>query len=207
MNIKVCNFAKKENSTAQPLDASLTTLTCKIKTPCSIQAPVVELASATVPSFNYAYIPDMGRYYYVTGVAYNRGIWEISMRVDPMASFKTDIGSASMYILRSSAQSNGYLMDPVYPMSNASSASSATVKAASSYSSGSIIINVANGDTNTGTTSYVMTLTEFGKFLDCIMVDGQNQTSIWDSLNQAIQVTTYDPSPVRCGFPYPTPDI
>lgn len=193
MIIEFYNLAKKDNSTLQPNRADATQFSCSIKTPSSIQAPTVELDVGYVPVWNYAYIPDFERYYFITGTSYNRGVWEISLSVDVLASFKTDIGSTSMYVKRASAEKTGTLIDNFYPVTNASTKDTKTFKSLSTFSGGAFIVNVANGNNNTGTSSYVMSNTGFGQFLDSIMVNGNNQTSVWNSVVQSIDISIYDP--------------
>lgn len=193
MIIEFYSLAKKDNSTLQPNRADATQFSCTIKTPSSIQAPTVELDVGYVPAWNYAYIPDFERYYFITGTSYNRGVWEISLSVDVLASFKTDIGSTSMYVERSSASKTGTLVDKMYPVKDAYSVTTKTIKSSSTFASGSIILNVINGDSNTGTTSYVMTVQDFGRFLDNIMLDSDKEISTWNPVLQAIEVVNKEP--------------
>lgn len=195
MNVKFYNLAKKVNSTKQPaVSDPFDSVDVVLKTPSSILAPVVELNMPSVPAWNYAYIPDMERYYYVTGTAYNRGVWEISLSVDVMASFKSDIGGTSMYMLRSSTSQTGTLIDSLYPATNACSHQLVTVKSSTTFAGGTIALNVANGDSNSGLTTYVMNVQNFGNFLDAIMINGDTDSASWDSQNQSIEVTKYEPA-------------
>ena len=195
MNINFYNFSKKENSTATPTGEG-TVIACTMKTPASLQAPIVELTSATPPTYNYAHIPDLGRYYFVTGVTYNRGIWEVALRVDVLASFKTDIGSTSMYFERSSAQKNGNLVDNFYPATAASTVSNTTIASGvgGMWTQGKYVVTILDGDSNTGNTSYLFLPSAFGAFIQSLMVTGSDMAeSIWDSLTQSIKVTNYEP--------------
>lgn len=196
MNISFYNFAKKENSTSVPAGTG-TIIACVMKTPASIENPVVELTSATPPAYNYAYIGDFSRYYFVTGVVYNRGIWEVSMRVDVMASFKSDIGSTSMYFERSSAQKNGNLVDKFYPVTAQYTINRTELRSDSTtipWSSGSFVVTVLDGLSNTGNTSYQFSPSNFGLFIQSLMVTGSDmQESVWDALTQSIKVTNYEP--------------
>lgn len=209
MNINFYNFSKKENSTATPTGDG-TVIACTMKTPASLQAPIVELTSATPPLYNYAHITDLGRYYFVTGVTYNRGIWEVALRVDVLASFKTDIGSTSMYFERSSAQKNGDLVDRFYPPTAAATMSKTTIATGSSgmWTQGKYVVTILDGDSSTGNTSYVFTPPAFGAFIQSLMVTGTDSSeSIWDSLTQSIKVTNYEPLKYigACyWFPYPS---
>lgn len=193
MNVTFYNFAKKENSTAQPAVSSGTTKTCYWKTPGSVQAPVIELESATLPGYNYCYIPETDRYYFITGTSYNAGVWELSLRVDVLASFKSDIGGTSMYVERASAEKTGSLIDKAYPLTDVYTVSHATVKSTSTFANGTILLNVINGDSNSGTTSYVMTVQNFGTFLDQIMVGADVSLAELTQVQQAIQVTQKEP--------------
>ena len=77
MIIRFYNFAKRENSTKQPASGSGTEYNVVLKDDSSLIQPVVILHMTTKPVYNYAYIPDMDRFYYVDDVV-NMGkhIWE-----------------------------------------------------------------------------------------------------------------------------------
>ena len=190
MNFNFYNFAKKENSTATPTGDG-TTITAVWKTPSSIEAPVIEITSSSMPAYNYCYCASTGRYYYVVNTVFNAGVWELSLRVDVLASFKTDIGSTTMYIVRSSAAKNSYIRDDLYPVTCQVTRKYQMIKNITSFSNGCFVVNVINSNNNTGTTAYVFNNTSFGLFLDQIGVN--SQTSIWDSMTQSIQVSIYDP--------------
>lgn len=199
MQIELYNFAKKPNSTKRPDTSSppvlpADTLDCLMKTSSSIQFPIVELklAPGVYPAWNYARIPDLNRYYFITNATYARGVWEISLTVDVLASFRSDIGGTSMYIMRSSAQKTGTLADTLYELTNASTTTTETVKNTQAFSAGSIIMNVVNGDSNSGSTSYVMNLTNFGLFLDNIMVDA-DKDNVKQAQDASVDVTHYQP--------------
>lgn len=194
MNIIFYNFSKKENSTARPTDTG-DQMTCSIKTPASIQAPVVELHSDVIPVYNYAYIPDMARYYFVTGTMYNRGVWEISLRCDVLASFKDSIGTASLYIERASAAQNGSLIDRLYPVTDNYTVNNVYIAGGNvQWQNGAFIVNVLDGNSNSGNTSYQFTASNFGRLIDAIMVTGADSyDSVWDSITQSIKVTMFEP--------------
>lgn len=117
MLVRFYNFAKKTNSTAQPSGSPLAEFDCILKDDCSVLSPVIALEAGLIsrPAFNYAYIPDFQRYYFINDWTFSRRLWGCSMTVDTLASWKTEIGSKSLYILRSSAQSNGRIVDSKYP--------------------------------------------------------------------------------------------
>ena len=63
MNVIFYSHLKRSNSTKLPSGG--TEIACVLKDDCSVISPVLEIKTATLPDYNYAYIPDFGRYYYV----------------------------------------------------------------------------------------------------------------------------------------------
>ena len=116
MTVNFWAFTKKSNSTARPSATPAQSLDCKLKDQSGVLRPVLEVAGISNPSsLNYAQIPVYGRYYYVTDWTYYRGIWEASLQVDAMATYKLVIGSESKYVLRSSYASTPSAIDTLYP--------------------------------------------------------------------------------------------
>ena len=117
MLINLFNFSKKENSTKRPTGEG-TSFNCILKEDTSIINPVIrlDLGQPFNPSqFNYAYIEDFNRYYFIEDWINSGSLWIASLSVDVLASFKTEIGDADLYILRSSAESDGRVIDTKYP--------------------------------------------------------------------------------------------
>lgn len=113
INITFWNFSKKENSTKIPT-ATGTVLSCLIKSPSSIINPVIEL-NTNPSSYNYCYIASFSRYYFINDVVFNKGVWIVYCNVDVMASFKSTIGSTSMYVLRSAYEQDTNIIDTLFP--------------------------------------------------------------------------------------------
>lgn len=109
------SFAKKENSTAQP--SSGTTYNCQLKAPCGILNPeiLLDIGLSSAPSANYAYIASFKRYYWIKEWTNEGPLWRASLECDVLASYKSQIGSASLYALRSSYTYNGDIVDALYP--------------------------------------------------------------------------------------------
>lgn len=62
--------------------------------------------------YNYCYIPEFHRFYYITGIEVVRtNLWAISCHVDVLMSFKSNIRSLSGIISRQEWQYNLYLND------------------------------------------------------------------------------------------------
>jgi len=117
MQVDFYNFSKKSNSTKRPTSPALATFDCVLKDSCSVIDPVVMLEAGLLnrPAFNYAYIPDFQRYYFITDWVFNRRLWVASLSCDVLATYKPTIGAMNLYILRSSAQFNGRVVDNKYP--------------------------------------------------------------------------------------------
>jgi len=119
--VRFYNLSKPENSTKRPAaDAVGLLLNCVLKGPCSKLSPRLEVQFATntgsAPTYNYAYIEEFSRYYWVTNWEYDGRLWIAYLDVDPLATFKSTIGNTDLYILRSSAAQNGSIRDDMYPV-------------------------------------------------------------------------------------------
>lgn len=122
-------FSKKENSTAQPT-AQTPSLPVSINIndgDSSILSPSIRLPSnqSGVPSgsrlfdYNYIYIADFNRYYYVSNWSFNGdGTWTAYCNVDELASWKTDIVASPGYVGRSQSYYDQYIQDRFYPARN-----------------------------------------------------------------------------------------
>lgn len=121
MNVYLYNFQKRRNSTGRPSIPENPTVTCKLKYGCSIAKPVLEISSTitglnSLSHTNYAYIPDFERYYFITDWVLTGTIGVAYLVSDPLASFKTNILSQQLYVLRASANYDGFIRDTKYPV-------------------------------------------------------------------------------------------
>lgn len=110
MNVVFYNHAKRSNSTKLPTGG--VTIPCVLKDDCSVISPVLEIKSATRPNYNYAYISDFGRYYYVDDWTYYRGIWSCSLTVDVLTSWRSHILNTTAYVEYSSSSYSNNIIDP-----------------------------------------------------------------------------------------------
>lgn len=118
ISVEFFTFSKNPNSTKQP-SGDGTIYSCNLIEPCSIVNPVIALAIQTKPyGFNYAKIPEFGRFYFVNDWTYSGGRWIATLNVDVLASWKSYIGSKTQYVLRSSARRDGNIIDTLYPTKN-----------------------------------------------------------------------------------------
>lgn len=107
-------FAKRTNSTKRPSGGQ--EFGIDLKAPCNIIDPEIKIAAQNDPSgYNYCYLPTFSRYYWVKNWTYANGLWNASLTVDTLASYRDQIGSSTEYVVRSSAQYDGTISDSLYP--------------------------------------------------------------------------------------------
>ena len=165
------NFAKVKNSTALPPDTDVTIETGEFNAPVSVMAPqaLFKFPVVSVPPYNYCYIQEFHRYYFITEWVWSNGLWIAYLTIDVLATYKSQIGAANMFILRSSAEYNPNVADTMYPtLSNR--VSTCSLKASPFYSSfyrGYYVVGLINSDVNTigATNYYFMSPTQFRSFM------------------------------------------
>ena len=104
MTIKTYRFlgdSRKVDKTLTPVE---TYSNAEIVTNMSIQTPTISLqldSFTDVINFNYIYIPELRRYYYVVDSTIREdGFVQLQCKVDVLKSFKTDILASHQYVER-----------------------------------------------------------------------------------------------------------
>ena len=116
--VRLFRFSKRNNSTARPSGG--TSFPCTIKAESGVLNPdlIIDFGgAASFSDYNYAYIPDFDRYYWISEMINMGPVWNLKLRCDSLASWRDTIGGTSLYVLRSSAESDGNIMDTYYPAS------------------------------------------------------------------------------------------
>lgn len=87
-----------------------------MKSPSSIYSPVIDIkiGDTSIADYNYAYIANLKRYYFITNSVYNMGVWSLYLVVDLLASFRQDIRLSTQYVLRSASMCDPDIIDTVY---------------------------------------------------------------------------------------------
>lgn len=107
-------FAKRTNSTKRPSGGQ--EFGIDLKAPCNIIDPEIKIATPNDPTwYNYCYLPTFSRYYWVKNWTYANGLWNASLTVDTLASYRDQIGNSTEYVVRSSAKYDGTISDSLYP--------------------------------------------------------------------------------------------
>jgi len=146
MNIMLYKFNKRYNSTKRPspADGSIALTGVYINdnnssvTKFTLSVPDAKTTlEQTVPRhinrYNYAYIPDFGRYYWIYDWRYaNNSIWHATLIVDVLASYRNcvlDSGSYG-YCTRTDNPDlwNNYLIDNMYPTTTHVNISTRTIQ-------------------------------------------------------------------------------
>ena len=74
----------------------------------SIMNPIVTFDTEDIIKYNYAYIPEFERYYTIDNiVVYRNNLYEVTMSVDVLMSFRRDILSCVAVVDKQSMQENG----------------------------------------------------------------------------------------------------
>ena len=172
MNVTFYNFSKRRNSTKLPASTG-TVVTCQLKEPCSLKNPRLLLSGNLFNTYDYAYIGDFGRYYFVSDVvSVGNGLTEITLEDDVLASHKTAIGSTVARIAFASTGWNKHIVDPrmcvecdqdLYNQVEASGMSSA-----SGYFVLSVVNNNSNGQTGAAQ-FYVINIMQMTAFMQALM--------------------------------------
>lgn len=122
-------FGKKPNSTKRPSNAdeiAAWKYDCILKEPSSIINPIITvdlslyddgeyMGNITPSRWNYAYIEKFNRYYYITDIISDAGLFTFYLKCDVLASYKDDIENEEAYIVRSSKYRDAFIADATFP--------------------------------------------------------------------------------------------
>lgn len=169
INVKFYTFSKDSNSTKRPATTDMKlSADCQILEPCSVISPTLIIKAAApkdVTFYNYAYIADFGRYYFITDWKYVTGLWTATLACDVLSTYKSQIGAERLYILRASAASNGYIRDGFYPLTGKTSADGQIIDVDDiPLSDGYYIINIVGSNT-AASTLYQLTPSGFNNLI------------------------------------------
>ena len=178
ISVKFYSLSKKLNSTKQPSGAALAELTCVLKDGTGIISPVIEVNISSNPAtWNYCYISDFSRYYFVSEWTYFRGVWTASLSVDVLASFKTQIGGSTQYVTRSEKKYDPLLCDTRYATKTNQRVIEGTFGSSTIYSdftSGNYVVSVINSDavdSAGGLIYYVLSYTQMKSLRQLLLSD------------------------------------
>lgn len=117
ISVKLMHNSSPVEKIGKALDAG-PEFTCDLKADTSVLKPTIVLQTASsLAGFNYMYIPDFNRYYFIGDiVSKNNVIWEVSGHVDVLETYKQQILSNTAILKRQQNKFNTYLNDERWPV-------------------------------------------------------------------------------------------
>ena len=210
-------FSKRKNSTAQPAGGD--EFLCTVKEQSGILSPTLgmDFGKGYSPAhFNYAYIPSFKRYYFITEWNFTGGLWWGSLSVDVLASWKTQIGASTQYVVRSAAQWDGDIVDLLYPCKaqvGFNAVQSDMEPWGQSLNQGAYVVGIINDDSSgMGAVSYyVFNQSQFNNLCEALLgqMNWLNIDSITDISHELLK-TLFNPFQyiVSCmWFPFMPPNM
>lgn len=200
MEVKFYNYSKRRNSTAHPTSLdSATVFQVTLKDSSGVLHPVLELnngASWNPSALNYAYIATYNRYYWIDEWTYIGGRWEATLSVDPLASWKEQIGNSRHYVLRCAGINNPAVVDTLYPSTGGDPyyvKSTADFHFSADLANCCYVLGVANRYSSgySAVTYYTMTAAQIRSMMQYMLVQStdlwtQGFTGMTDTLYRAI---------------------
>lgn len=107
MNIKLY-YNTSDNRQIKKVLLSELSIAGTLREETSLINPVIVIQSDSLLRYNYVYIPEFKRYYYITNIESVRSrLWRLHLEVDPLMSFKADILSLKVVVNKQSDALNG----------------------------------------------------------------------------------------------------
>lgn len=98
MQIKFYYNSSEKNKIGKSLSRELT-MNGNLRDECSVINPTILVEHSNLSSYNYVYIPEFNRYYFITEMTIVRNnLWRISLKVDVLESFKFNILNLSCIV-------------------------------------------------------------------------------------------------------------
>lgn len=203
---KLFKFAKRKNSTLRPDITQPGYYEGDIKedfNPVSFEMvfDFGDVGNAKVPDFNYAYIQDFARYYYITEWLFISGLWRAAMTVDVLATYKTEILASRQYITRAAQGSVAPgIIDTAYPTNGGAivleSKLTSTEFWGSDYEGGVVVIGtIGNSGKNVGAvTYYAMGVGGFRNLMTALLDDISWANISVSEISEELQKALIDPA-------------
>ena len=105
MQINFYKNSSEKNKIGKSLSNELT-LNGNLRDECSITSPSILVEATSLVDYNYCYIPEFKRYYFISDITSVRNnLWRVSLKCDVLESFKTDILNLSCIVDKQQNQS------------------------------------------------------------------------------------------------------
>ena len=98
MEIHLYVNSSEKNQLSKTLSSELV-LTGNLRDETSVTNPVILIQADNVSGYNYAYVKEFNRYYFIRNmVSVRTGLWRIELSVDVLESFKSEIKKLSVIL-------------------------------------------------------------------------------------------------------------
>ena len=105
MQIEFYKNSSEKNKVGKSISNKLT-LSGNLRDECSITSPSILVESTSLVDYNYCYIPEFKRYYFISDiVSVRNNLWRVSLKCDVLESFKSDILKLSCIVDKQQNQS------------------------------------------------------------------------------------------------------
>ena len=118
MTITTYSNASEEHVLDKQLTVVNSGVTAMFKDDTNMINPTIIISSLMSKNFNYVYISDTDRYYYVNDMTYSQQRTFINLTVDVLMSFNSEIKALNVIANRSSSYYNVYQTDSSIPFEN-----------------------------------------------------------------------------------------
>ena len=110
MNIQLCNNTSEKNKINKTITTGIT-LSGSLRNESNVVNPSIIINIDNPTIYNYAYIPEFNRYYFITNyISLRTGMWQINLKSDVLMSFKDSILSSEVLINKTETTGkNNYL--------------------------------------------------------------------------------------------------
>lgn len=187
-------FAKRSNSTARP-SADGNTFNCELMDGSGIITPtaLLDFGTANPTTYNYAYIAEFSRYYYIRDWQYSAGLWYCALAVDVLASWRGEIGGYNTFIRLSSYDNSKRYPDNRYQHLSAPTIQNVMTPGpfTGTIANGCFVMAVVGtpyGETSPVTNYYVLDNTSMQMFVNMLFDSPQwlNITDVTEDLQKAL---------------------
>ena len=195
--VRLFTLQKRDNSTKRPTGNG-TEFSCIIKSGSGILHPTItlDLGKTNDPSqYNYAYIPNFDRYYFIEEWYFDRALWTASLKVDVLATYKTEIGNANLYVMRCASEHDGNIIDTLYPAKSGCSFASDTKTNPWTQGMTYVVGIISKNATCGSQTHYGLLRSAFTGLCSWLLSDvvTENRGFSWDDCSQELQRSLVDP--------------
>lgn len=118
MQITTYRNASEEHVLDKQLTVVNSDVSAMFKDDTNMINPTIIISSLISKNFNYVYISDTDRYYYVNDMTYSQQRTFINLSVDVLMSFNAEIKGLNVIANRSSSYYNVYQTDSSIPFEN-----------------------------------------------------------------------------------------